>query len=363
MDEGRPDERQCGLEGNCRQGQFVLGGASHYFYQYSYFDVTGVSPNGNLYGTRNINDGQWHHVAGVYDGAHMYLYVDGALDVSQPATGLIAQNSDPLCLGANSKAYVPSCGCNELGYFFNGLIDEVSIYNRALSASEIQTIYAAGPVGKCPPSPTPPSITTQPVNQAVFVGGSATLSVTASGAPLELPVEFQRNEYRRCHQQFADADQCPTNRGGNYAVPVTNLYGSMLSSNAVLTVIPSGACTPAPSGLVSWWRAEGNANDNIGTNNGTPTGGITYTNGEVGQAFVFNNTTSYIPAPASPSLNIGIGSGFTIECWIQPNAFNVNGSGAPIVEWDSATTDGLQLWSQGVSSLAVEHQGHVGQCS
>ena len=68
------------------------------------FSVTGVSPNGNLYGSRNVNDGQWHHVAGVYDGAHMFLYVDGTLDVSQPATGLIAQNSDPLCLGANSKA-------------------------------------------------------------------------------------------------------------------------------------------------------------------------------------------------------------------------------------------------------------------
>jgi hypothetical protein len=141
-------------------------------------------------------------------------------------------------------------------------------------------------------------------------------------------------------------------QSGNYAVLVTTVYGSVLSSNAVLTVNPLLPCDPAPSGLVSWWRAEGNANDSIGTNNGTPTGGIIYTNGEAGQAFVFNNTTSYIPVPASPSLNVGTNNGFTIECWIQPNAINVNVSPAPIIEWDSATTDGMELWSQ-FGALAV----------
>ena len=113
-----------------------------------YFGADGVSPNGDLYGSRNVNDGRWHHVAAVYDGAYMFLYVDGTLDVSQPATGSISQNSNPACIGANAKAYVPSCGCNEPGYFFNGLIDEVSIYNRALTASEIQADYEAGKGGK-----------------------------------------------------------------------------------------------------------------------------------------------------------------------------------------------------------------------
>ena len=40
-------------------------------------------------GTRNVKDGQWHHVAGIYDGTNMFIYVDGTLDASQPATGLI----------------------------------------------------------------------------------------------------------------------------------------------------------------------------------------------------------------------------------------------------------------------------------
>jgi alpha-tubulin suppressor-like RCC1 family protein len=93
--------------------------------------------------------------------------------------------------------------------------------------------------------------------------------------------------------------------------------------------------------LVSWWAGESNANDIVGGNNGSPVGNLGYTNGVAGQAFVFDGSTSYIPLSASPSLNIGAtGSGITIECWIKPDA----GVNAPVIEWDSATTDGLQLW-------------------
>ena len=100
-----------------------------------YLGLDGVSPSRDLPGTRDVNDGQWHHVAGVYDGTNMFLYVDGTLDVSKPATGAIVQNSYPVCIGHNAEAPASS---------FNGLIDEVSLYNRALTASEIQADYEAG---------------------------------------------------------------------------------------------------------------------------------------------------------------------------------------------------------------------------
>ena len=137
----------------------VTKGNSSWRLQATTFDKTvdwyinGLS-SPDLLGTRDVNDGQWHHVAAVYDGANMFLYVDGTLDGSHAATGLIAQTSDPLCIGANSQAFVPSCGCNQLGYFFNGLIDEVSLYKRALSASEIKAIYDAGSAGKFAAAPS-----------------------------------------------------------------------------------------------------------------------------------------------------------------------------------------------------------------
>jgi hypothetical protein len=190
-----------------------------------------------------------------------------------------------------------------------------------------------------------PSISIKPADQPVFIGDTATFSVTASGTPqLSYQWKFNGTNLSRATNTSLTLTNVQLNQTGNYAVLVTNFYGSILSSNAVLTVNPTLFCDPAPSGLVAMWEAEGNANDNVGANNGFPTVGITYTNGEVGQAFVFNGSTSYISVPASPSLNIGTGDGVTIECWVMPNAFNVNASG-PIIEWDSETTDGLQLWT------------------
>jgi hypothetical protein len=133
-------------------------------------------------------------------------------------------------------------------------------------------------------------------------------------------------------------------QAGNYTVLVANSVGSTNSVSATLTVNPLPPCEPPPSGLISWWPGEGNANDIVGGNNGVPTGGVTYAAGKVGQSFVFNGSTSYITVPASPSLDIGAtGSGITIEGWINPVSSDEN---APIVEWDSSSTDGLQFWVQ-----------------
>ncbi len=206
------------------------------------FSASGVSPNGDLSGTRNVNDGQWHHVAAVYDGSNMYIYVDGTLDVSQPATGTISQNNDPMCIGANSKAYVVSCHCNELGYFFNGLVDEVSIYHRALSASEIQAIYLAGPEGKC--HLLSPFITLQPANQIAFVGGMANFSVVADGSS-PLLYQWQRNGANLIDATNATLtlNNISLDQAGNYSVTITNLAGSIASSDVVLSVYSTVAAT------------------------------------------------------------------------------------------------------------------------
>ncbi len=134
-----------------------------------------------------------------------------------------------------------------------------------------------------------------------------------------------------------------------------SIYSRALSPAEIAAIYSAGSegkcapatttCTPPPAGLVNWWPAEGNVNDIVGGNNGIPVGNLGYTNGEVGQAFVFDNSTSYIPFPAASNLDLGAsGSGFTIECWVKPNAFNVAVSG-PIVEWDSPSSAALELWS------------------
>jgi hypothetical protein len=89
---------------------------------------------------------------------------------------------------------------------------------------------------------------------------------------------------------------------------------SALSSNALLTGnLPP--CTPASSGLVSWWPADGNADDAIGGNNGTLAGNVTFAAGKVGQAFEFNGTDGYVQVGGSYSLT----GARTIETWVFPS--------------------------------------------
>ena len=94
--------------------------------------VGGTSGN-YIYGVTPVDDDKWHHVAAVYDGATFSLYVDGQLDASEESTGLITVSSYPLYIGNNSQ---------NTDREWTGLIDEVMIYNRALSEPEVR--YLAG---------------------------------------------------------------------------------------------------------------------------------------------------------------------------------------------------------------------------
>ena len=98
---------------------------------------------GSLETGRVVNDNQWHHVAGTYDGKELRLYLDGtgpnpAVKPPNP----LKKSSWDLCIGNSVVNY----GSGEfLG--FDGLIDEVRIYNRALSEAEIKALFTATHAG------------------------------------------------------------------------------------------------------------------------------------------------------------------------------------------------------------------------
>jgi N-acetylneuraminic acid mutarotase len=75
---------------------------------------------------------------------------------------------------------------------------------------------------------------------------------------------------------------------------------------------PSFSLTNTPPGLVSWYRAEGNASDAMGTNNGTIHGGVTFAAGKVGRAFNFDGSTGYVDLGNPASLNPAT---ITVEAW------------------------------------------------
>jgi len=103
------------------------------------------------------------------------------------------------------------------------------------------------------------------------------------------------------------------------------------SDSADLVVSPVN-----PPDKVSWWRAENNALDSVGGNDGTLRNGATFAAGEVGQAFSFDGINDDVFIPASGNLDVGLSSGFTIEVWVNPNDANTQ----PFVEWNNGIGGG-----------------------
>jgi hypothetical protein len=188
---------------------------------------------GNRFGVSTgllVPTNQWSFFALVVtpSGATVYLGVNGVLGSStdtygEPAEALTA----PLLIGydANSGARL-----------YKGLIDEVALYNYALTPTQIAQFYIAG-VG----CPSAPAITNQPVSQTVPVGSTATFAVGATGGVV-LSYQWQSS----------------TNGGATYAAISGATNASYTTPSAALTnngtlfeVVVSGLCgspvTSAPA--------------------------------------------------------------------------------------------------------------------
>jgi hypothetical protein len=104
--------------------------------------VTTEGGSVNVSSTVNANYGQWVHVAGVYDGTAVRIYVNGVAQGSEAQTGNITGFSQPLFIGADG----------EPGEFAKGVIDEVRIYPEALSSAQVRALYSSE--AQAPPAPT-----------------------------------------------------------------------------------------------------------------------------------------------------------------------------------------------------------------
>jgi hypothetical protein len=95
----------------------------------------------NAYGTSDdtldsnstIPANQWSHIVMTYDGSYKKIYINGNLDAQEPTTGSLNTGDPDVTIGANKGAE-----------YFPGKIDEVKIYNYALSASQVRTAYNHG---------------------------------------------------------------------------------------------------------------------------------------------------------------------------------------------------------------------------
>lgn len=75
----------------------------------------------------SIQDGEWHFLAGTWDGKDILLYIDGELEAEMPCKGELKPNDDPLFIGARGGS----------GRFLTGALDEIKVYNYALTKAEL----------------------------------------------------------------------------------------------------------------------------------------------------------------------------------------------------------------------------------
>jgi alpha-tubulin suppressor-like RCC1 family protein len=213
-----------------------------------------------------ISTGIWYHVAAVRGSNFTQLYVNGVLQRQTNVVFAQDYGNFPLYFGTSGQSF--------WDHKLKGNLDEVSIYDRPLGSNEIASIYAAGALGKC--HGPPPAVIAQPVDQSVYVGASIIFSVQADGPP---PLAYQ---WRLNGTNISGAtsstlilQNVQATQAGFYSVLVSNPGGSVLSSNAVLSVITPPAGVPAitsftpvsaaPSAnlIISGTNFSPNASDNI----------------------------------------------------------------------------------------------------
>lgn len=224
--------------GNALFFSFGQGGYGFGLFPNGSLDLTMVNVD-NLQSAASVPDTNLHHVAVTKNGTTVTFYVDGVAYAADGPDNDTFQFTTPAAIGARGD----NAADNFTGQIntFLGVIDELSIYSRALSANEIASIYSAGSGGKCADE-LPPYIFNPPANQVVTAGNTATFTVAASGAtPLSFQWQFNgTNLTDNCQVAGSQSSTLTLSNAlatnaGTYQIIVSNGYG-IAESSAILTV-------------------------------------------------------------------------------------------------------------------------------
>lgn len=172
----------------------------------------------------NPSLGVWHHVAYTLDGATHKLFVDGQEVASAPNTTVPVYDGHPLLIGADYSG-------SQIKYFFDGLIDEVDLFSRALTAAEVLSIYQAGSSGKA----HSPSLLVSDAGHLFIKGG-------ASSGAADFQVEVARPGNAAITVDYTTADGTAA-QPGDYTAASGTLQIPAGAASATVHVPVFGAAT------------------------------------------------------------------------------------------------------------------------
>ena len=235
-----------------------------------------------------IDDGIWHLGGWTLDGVtkNLSLYLDGVIVnstiISDFSLGL--KSNTPLCVG--SYNYDPTNGYFCGTYEYNGYLDELSIWKRALTEKEAYALYTetAHKYGK-------------------FLSGKEITGATN----LIYPIGNSIDENTVINCKFENGVLCDTGQKGEIITDYENI-----------------------DGLVSYWPMDGNSNDLIGNNNGVDNSISYMKNSYSGTSANFDGTNDHIIVAADSTLDFDANHGYSFFMWVKNNGicdseeFNTN---------------------------------------
>ncbi len=274
-----------------------------------------------------IASGLWTHLVITYDettiidgSAYPYRYWINGANAGFVWQGDPATTSGPFIIGGTD----PAVRANR---FFNGQVDEIAVYSRVISATEITNHIAARGVEL-----VVPTFTSQPLPQTVTVGRSVTFSAAAVGSPAPIAYQWLKDG-TPVPSATASSYNIPSvalTDAGAYSLRATNLAGTNFSTTANLVVVPATGFANVTNGLVLHLRFDGDAQDSSGKgNNGTASSSPApvFEAGKVGaQAAKFETTTlngtnfstaSWVDLGTPPDLLFGSTTSFSVGLWVK----------------------------------------------
>ncbi len=253
----------------------------------------------------------WVHIAIVYSSGDHKMYINGNLEATSSETGVIANNTVPLTLGAWIDDGVS---------YSNSYIDEFRVWNTIRTDAEILNTY-----DKC-------------------------LTGTENG--LVTLWQFEEGT-------------------GNTVTDLSgNGYNGTLQNMSDTNWVTGYSCEPIE--LVAHYPFNGNANDESGNgNHGTPNGATLTTDrfGNTDSAYSFDGSTNYISIPDNPNINVQTGESFTISYWTKHNAQNngkymiskYNGSIGvqPSYALGTGSNGDSYSWFEFTAGNGIENRGNI----
>src|SRR5882724_3834407 len=339
----------------------------------------------------------WSHLAGTYDGAVVRLYVNGAQVASRAFTGTIGSTTGALRIGGNGV----------WGEYFTGRIDEVRIYNRALTPAEVQADMNTAVSGAPNTAPTISSIAPQTVNEdtatgaisftvgdaetapgsltvtgsssnptlapngnVVFGGsganrtvtvtpaanqnGTATITVTVSDGQQSTSTTFQLTVNAVNDPPTITSIAHQTTSAGTAVGPISFTVGDIETPAASLTVSGSSSNQPlVPDGNIAFGGAGANRTVTVtpaAGQTGTATITVTVSDGQAPASTAFQLTVNATPAGLVAGYSFAEGAGTTVTDVSGNNNRGTLGSG---VTWTTQGKFGSALVFNGAGFVTI----------